>query len=190
MTAAARLTGLAELATQSLSLAPAITKAAALISKSLRAGGTVYACGNGGSFADAAHFIAELTGSLNNKHREGLRAVQLGANGAEVTAIANDFGFELVFARPLAAHAKPGDVLVAFSTSGKSKNVRRAITVASSRGMHTIGIVGKRAEWELVPPSVVIQIDSDETQRIQELTAVINHALAEMVEASCAETIP
>lgn len=184
MTAAARLTGLAELATHSLTLAPAITKAAALIGHALRTGHKVMICGNGGSAAEAQHFAAELIGRYR-RERAALPAIALTTDTSCLSALSNDYGVATMFARQVEALAQQGDVLIALSTSGRSENVRRAISVASTRGCHVVAVVGRMAEWTLTPPSVVIQIDSDDTALIQEISLNALHSIAEIVEKGC-----
>jgi phosphoheptose isomerase len=160
-----------------------VVQAAGLLSRSLAAGGAIYVCGNGGSFADAQHFAGEFEGHYK-RERPAMRVRALGSNPSAVTAISNDLGYEYIFARELEAWGKPGDVLVALSTSGKSKNVKRAISVATSRGMHVVGLVGRSAQWVVVPPSIVIAIDSDDTAEVQDVSRRALHVIAGLVEDS------
>src|SRR5271168_374257 len=112
------------------------------IVKSLRAGGKVIFFGNGGSAADAQHLAAEFTGRYL-KERRALPALALSVNSSSLTAIGNDYGFDLVFARQLEALGKPGDVAVGISTSGNSPNVIRAFEAAKSRSIYTVALTGK-----------------------------------------------
>ena len=118
-----------------------IAEAGQLLVERLRAGGRVLACGNGGSAADAQHLAAELAGRFD-RERPALPALALTANSSDLTAIGNDYGFERVFARLVEAHGRPGDVLVAISTSGNSRNVLAAVECARSAGLATIALVG------------------------------------------------
>src|SRR5580692_5606739 len=118
-------------------LAPTVSKAIDLIYSSLAAGGQLLIAGNGGSAADAQHIAAELTGRFQ-RERQPLRALALHANTSALTAIGNDYGYEHVFARELLAHARPGDVFLAISTSGNSANILRAMEVARK---HRVGVI-------------------------------------------------
>src|SRR5580704_3673914 len=114
-----------EVAKALLGLASAVSSAVDLIDTSLEAGGTLLLCGNGGSAADAQHIAAELTGRFL-RERQPLRALALHGNTSALTAIGNDYGYDRVFARELTAHARPGDVFLAITTSGNSANILRA----------------------------------------------------------------
>ena len=123
-------------------LASEVAKAAEMIHSSLAAGGKLLLAGNGGSAADAQHLAAELTGRFV-RERKPLPALALHANSSALTAIGNDYGYEHVFARELAAHARAGDVFLAISTSGGSKNILRAIEEARQRKVAVIGMTGE-----------------------------------------------
>src|SRR5690242_11655181 len=112
-----------------------------LIADSMAQGGVLLVCGNGGSAADAQHIAAELTGRFF-RDRQPLRAMALHANTSSLTAIGNDYGYEAVFAREVAAHGREGDVLMAISTSGNSANVLRAIETARDKGLSVVGLTG------------------------------------------------
>lgn len=103
--------------------------------------GTVFSCGNGGSHCDAMHFAEEMTGRYR-KDRRPLGALALG-DASHVTCVSNDYGFEFIFSRQLEALARPGDVIIGLSTSGNSKNLLRAFEVAKTKGVRTIGLLGK-----------------------------------------------
>src|SRR5579863_8154618 len=118
-----------------------VAKAAMQIVTTLRGGGKVLFCGNGGSAADAQHLAAEFTGRYL-KERRALPALALHANSSAVTAIGNDYGFDLVFARQIEALGKEGDVAVGISTSGNSRNVLRALEVAKSKAIYTVALTG------------------------------------------------
>jgi len=161
--------------------AEAIARAAALVSEAFRAGGRALLFGNGGSAADALHVAAEWCGRLG-RERPGLPALALGANPSELTAIANDYGFERVFERLVDAHGRAGDVAIAFSTSGDSPNVLAAVDQARARGLRTLALTGKGGGKLAGRVELAIVVPSDDTQRIQEAHIAIGHALAELVE--------
>ena len=146
----------------------------------LKKGGTIFACGNGGSAEQAQHFVGELVGKFQ-RHRRGLAAAALGTNSGILSAIANDYRYEDVFSRELQALAKKGDVLAAFSTSGNSKNVIEAVKFAKKSGIKTIGFLGsggalqKLIDIALAVPSVI-------TPRVQEAHLVLLHTIAEVIE--------
>lgn len=162
--------------------ADAIAEAARTLTEALRDGQRLYAFGNGGSAADAQHIVAELSGQFYIRDRDGLPAMALTTNTSAVTAIANDYGYDTVFARQLAALGSTGDVALGISTSGNSTNVLEAIDVAHKLEMTTIGLTGEGGEL----PTVVdhpIRVPSDDTPRIQEAHILVGHLLCEFVEA-------
>jgi D-sedoheptulose 7-phosphate isomerase len=161
------------------SLAGPVSEAYALILETLKNGGTVFACGNGGSCADAMHFTAELTGRYK-KERGPLRALALGMNVSEVTAIGNDYGFEHIFERPLSALARKGDCLIGFSTSGTSKNVVAAWEKARELGVKTIGLTGNKPISAKLDAHIAVP--SPETGRIQEMHERIHHYWCENLD--------
>jgi D-sedoheptulose 7-phosphate isomerase len=154
-----------------LSFAPAHS----LLADALRDKHKVLTCGNGGSATQAAHFAAELIVRYLTD-RPALAAISL-TEPAVITAAGNDYGYSRVFARQVEALGQPGDVLVAFSTSGKSPNVREAIATAQHRGLRTLGISGGRMACD-----VDIYIPSTSTARIQECTLLIIHLLCEALD--------
>ena len=157
-----------------------VAKAAMQIVKALHAGGKVLFCGNGGSAADAQHLAAEFTGRYL-KERRALPALALHTNTSSVTAIGNDYGFDLVFARQLEALGKEGDVLVGISTSGNSRNVIRAMEVAKAKSIYTIALTGSGGKMkDLADCSICIP--SDETPRIQECHILTGHIICEIAE--------
>jgi D-sedoheptulose 7-phosphate isomerase len=161
--------------------AAALARVAAAVAACLRAGGTVYTCGNGGSAADAQHLACELSGKFL-LDRAALPSVALTTNTSALTAIANDFGYEQVFARQLEGLAWPGDLLVAFSTSGRSPSVRRAVRVARRRGMVTVAFTGARGRAFARLCDHAVVVPSPSTPRIQEGHLALFHALCELVE--------
>ncbi len=147
----------------------------------LRGGGRVFTCGNGGSAADAQHVACELAGKYY-LDRPGLPCVALTTNSSSLTAIANDFGYDQVFARQLEGLGQPGDLLLAFSTSGRSASVRMAVRAAKRMGMTTVAFTGRggvafarSCDHALITPSPV-------TPRIQEGHILMAHVLCELVE--------
>jgi D-sedoheptulose 7-phosphate isomerase len=165
------------------SVLDAILEAARLISASLAGGGTVLLFGNGGSATDASHIAAELLGRFQ-REREALAAVALADNQAALTAIANDYGFEHVFARQIEALGGPGDVVIALSTSGRSPNVLAGARAARARGLATIGLTGAGGDDLRATVDVAIAVASTITARIQESHILIGHLLCELVEQS------
>ena len=148
---------------------------------SLRSGGKVLFFGNGGSAADAQHLAAELTGRYL-KERPTLPAVALGVNASAATAIGNDYGFDLVFARELDALGKPGDVAVGISTSGNSRNVIRALEVAKLKSIYAVALAGASGGMLKNVADCALCIPSEETPVIQECHILTGHIICEIVE--------
>jgi D-sedoheptulose 7-phosphate isomerase len=157
-----------------------VARAAMQIVTTLRGGGKVLFCGNGGSAADAQHLAAEFTGRYL-KERRALPALALHANASSLTAIGNDYGFDFVFARQLEALGKEGDVLVGISTSGNSRNVLRAMEVAKSKSIYTIALTGSGGQMKDLA-DCAISIPSNETPRIQECHILTGHIICEIAE--------
>lgn len=144
-------------------------------------GNTIFFCGNGGSAADAQHISAELTGKFKND-RKPLSGIVLGSNFSSLTAIGNDYNFEDVFARELNGLGKEGDLLIAYTTSGKSKNVIKALETSKQLNINTIVMVGKHSDEVSPFADVVISIPSDITARIQESHITVSHIIFEIFE--------
>ena len=144
-----------------------IDAAAADLLRCYRTGGKILTFGNGGSSCDAQNFADELTGRYR-RNRPPLPAIALTANQGDLTSIANDFGFEFVFERPLQALGRPGDVAVAISTSGNSKNVLKAAEAAKKKGMTVIGLTGRTGGKLKALCDHCLCVPSDSTARIQE----------------------
>jgi D-sedoheptulose 7-phosphate isomerase len=162
-------------------LEPQLAVAADLVAAALLHGSKVLACGNGGSASDASHLTTEFV-SRFDRERRPWPAISLSAHGGDLTAIGNDYDFRDVFARQVSAFGKPGDVLIVFTTSGNSENVRRALQQAKAQEVATIAFLGRTggnstgiADVELLAPGHV-------TARIQEAHKILLHALCEMVE--------
>lgn len=167
-------------------LTSSVSSAVEMIGSSLAAGGQLLAAGNGGSAADAQHIVAELTGRFFLE-RQPLRAIALHVNTSALTAIGNDYGYEHVFARELSAHARPGDVLLAISTSGNSRNILRAIEVARERNVQVIGLTGGSGGEMRAVCDLCLCVPSKSTPRIQEMHITIGHAICELVEERLAK---
>ena len=146
-----------------------------------RSGSRVLMCGNGGSAADAQHFAAELTGHFIFD-RPPLGAEALHANSSHMTAVANDYDYKTVFARALEASARPGDTLVAISTSGNSPNVIRAAKAARELGVTVVAMTGQSGGKLAELADYLINVPSSDTGRIQESHIVVIHAISEHVE--------
>jgi D-sedoheptulose 7-phosphate isomerase len=159
----------------------AVAEAAEALVASLESGGTVYFCGNGGSAADAQHLAAELAGRYLAE-RPAVAAVALTTNSSSLTAVGNDYGFDRIFARPLEGLGVAGDVLVAITTSGRSRNVLAAVEVAHRLGMVVIGMTGRGGRRFAALCDHALVAPSDSTPRIQEGHIVMGHALCELVE--------
>jgi phosphoheptose isomerase len=159
-----------------------VTRAAQLITDCLTNGEKVLACGNGGSAADAADFCTELACRFVEDRRP-YPAMNLSQGGSLITAVGNDYGFEEIFARQVRAFGNSGDILIAISTSGKSKNIRRAIEEAGSRKLKTIALLGRDGGSVTGIADVDLIVKSDSTARIQEAHKFILHVICEICEA-------
>jgi D-sedoheptulose 7-phosphate isomerase len=146
-----------------------------------RADARVFMCGNGGSAADAQHFAAELTGHFIFD-RPPLGAEALHGNSSHMTAVANDYDYETVYARALEASARRGDTLIAISTSGNSANVLRAATTARELGVTVVAMTGETGGKLAEFADILINVPSNDTGRIQEAHIVFIHAISEHVE--------
>ena len=165
---------------------PEIARAAEMIEQCLRAGNKLLVCGNGGSAADAAHFATELVVRFA-KDRRAYPAICLTGDGGLLTAAANDYGFDEIFARQVAAFGLEGDVLIVLTTSGKSKNVQRALEEAKSRKLKTIAFLGRDGGSTIGIADVDLLVASDSTARIQEAHKLLLHVLCETVESRLAQ---
>ncbi len=152
-----------------------------LITTAFKNGNKVLFCGNGGSAADAQHLAAEFTGRFY-KDRDALFAEALHVNSSYMTAVANDYGFDVVYSRMLNGIGKTGDVLVAISTSGNSANIINAVNTAKEKGMITIGFTGQVGGIMKDICDVLINVPSTDTPRIQESHILVGHIICQMVE--------
>jgi phosphoheptose isomerase len=160
----------------------AVLDAAEVLSASFERGGKLLVCGNGGSAAEAQHFVGELVGRFKVNGRRALPAIALTADTAVITAWSNDVGYHDVFARQVEALGNAGDVLVAISTSGRSRNVLEALTVARRRGLRTIALLGGDGGDARPLADVVLVVPSAETPHIQEVHLVVIHLVCGLVE--------
>ena len=154
-----------------------------MIADCLAAGGKIFFCGNGGSAADAQHLATELLVRLRGGvERPSWPAIALTLDPAALSAGGNDYGFEMVFARPLSGLGRAGDVLVAITTSGRSPNVVRALETAATLGIGRLGLLGGTGHPAAGLCEHAIVVPSSETARVQETHITIGHALLELVE--------
>ena len=164
-----------------------VAKAADLIEESLRAGNKLLVCGNGGSAADASHFATECVVRFT-KDRPAYPAICLSGDGGLLTAAGNDYGFDEVFARQVAAFGLQGDVLICLTTSGKSRNVERALEEAKAHKLKTIAFLGRDGGSTIGMADVDLLVRSDSTARIQEAHQLLLHVLCETIESRLAES--
>ena len=170
-------------------LAPDIVKAADAIVASIQTGNKLLVFGNGGSAADAQHLAAEFVGRFE-RERGGFAAVALTTDGSVVTALGNDYGFDLVFARQVEALARPGDVAIAISTSGGSANVVEGAKAAKRASAYTIGMTGRDGGWLAGVVDLCIRVPSTRTARIQEAHGLIIHILSGIIESWASTHVP
>ena len=163
-------------------MTPAIEEAAARLSGVIKNGGRIFICGNGGSAADAQHFAAELVGRFE-KERAALPAVALTTDTSIITAVANDYAYDDIFARQLAGLASAQDALIGLSTSGNSENVRRASALAAEKGMLRVGLLGGDGGRLGEGVDVPLVMPSQNTARIQEMHSLILHFFAMKIES-------
>lgn len=159
----------------------ATVEAAEVIRTALAAGNKVLAFGNGGSATDAEHLAAELVGRFR-LDRPGLAAVALTADSAVVTSVGNDYGFDQIFARQVEALGRAGDVAVAVTTSGTSRNVNVALEAARLRGLRTVGLTGRSGGDTAALVDVHVNVPSQDTARVQEAHRVVLHVICQLVE--------
>lgn len=166
------------------SLAPQIARAGEALAEALRTGHTVLACGNGGSAADSQHFAAEIVGRFE-RERPGMPAIALTTDSSAITAIANDYSYDVVFAKQVESLGRAGDFLLAISTSGNSKSVVEAVRSAQSRRMRVIALTGRDggAMAKLLgPDDFHLNVAHARTMRIQEVHLLVIHCLCEVVD--------
>ena len=145
-------------------------------------GGTIYWCGNGGSAADSQHLAAELVGRFKGDRR-ALRSVALSTDSSVLTCVANDYSYDLIFARQIEALGRQGDLLVGISTSGNSGNVLYAFDAAKQLGLYTVGLLGKDGGKAKALADHSIVIPSNPTARVQESHILIGHTFCDLIES-------
>ena len=155
--------------------------AADLISRSFKKNKKLLVCGNGGSASDAQHFAAELVGRFK-KERASLPAIALNTDTSAITAIANDYDYRMIFSRQIEGLGCKGDILLAISTSGKSRNIKEAIVTAKKNNITTIGLTGKKMSVVSRESDLCISVPSIETSHIQELHIIVLHLLCILIE--------
>lgn len=167
-------------AARSTSVMPTVQAAEAVI-EALRRGGKVLVFGNGGSASDAQHFAAELVGRFT-RERRALAAIALTTDTSILTALANDYAFERVFARQVEALGRAGDVAIGISTSGGSRNVLDAFTAAREAGLTTVAVTGRDGGAVGAAADIHINVASPSTARVQEVHRTLLHAMCELIE--------
>ena len=167
-------------------LEPQFARAANLITDCLTNKNKLLVCGNGGSASDAAHFATEFVVRFM-KNRPAYPAICLTGDGGLLTAAGNDYGFDEIFARQVAAFGLPGDVLICLTTSGKSRNVKRALEEAKARKLKSIAFLGRDGGSTIGLADVDLLVASDSTARIQEAHKLLLHVLCETVESRLAQ---
>lgn len=163
--------------------AATIDQIAALVRDTVLGGGTLFTAGNGGSATDAQHLAEELIGRYRSNHR-ALPAIAISADASVLTCIANDFGYDALFSRQIEGLARPGDVLVVFTTSGNSPNIVAALDAANARGVATVALLGKTGGACQGLANLELIVASDNSARIQEAHLQVLHYICEVVEAA------
>ncbi len=175
-----------EIVDSSIYLAPNIEKSITAIVKCLRKGNKVVLFGNGGSAADAQHIAAELIGRFSI-NRKSLPAIALSDNPSTITAISNDFSFDLVFSRQCESLISKGDIAIGISTSGNSLNVKKGINTSKKNGATTIGLLGNKGGTIKKFVDIPLIVNSTSTPHIQEVHRIIYHVICEIVEKKLVE---
>jgi phosphoheptose isomerase len=163
-----------------------LAKAGDMIEQCLRGGNKLLVCGNGGSASDAAHFATELVVRFA-KDRPAYPAIALAGDGGLLTAAGNDYGFDEIFARQVAAYGKENDLLICLTTSGESKNVQRALEEAKTRKLKTIALLGRDGGSTIGIANIDLLVRGDSTARIQEAHKLLLHVLCEELESRLAQ---
>ncbi|MDA9841118.1 SIS domain-containing protein [Candidatus Marinimicrobia bacterium] len=153
--------------------------------EALKSGNKILICGNGGSASDSNHFAAELVGKFENKDRKSLPAISLCSNESNITAIANDFGFEKIFSKQIEALGSENDILIAISTSGKSENILKAIKTAESKKMNVLFLTGINREKVSSGESYkILNVGSKNTARVQEMHILVLHIICHFIDSN------
>ncbi|MGA2049388.1 MAG: D-sedoheptulose 7-phosphate isomerase [Terracidiphilus sp.] len=173
-----------EVAAQLEGQLPVLEEIGLALTAALRGGGKILWCGNGGSAADSQHLAAELVGRFR-RERRGLASISLTTDTSILTCVANDFGFDSVFSRQVEAIGSPGDLLMALSTSGNSRNVIAALEAARAKGLTSVALTGMGGGKMAQLADYVLSIESADTARIQEVHILAGHMLCDWVEMDC-----
>lgn len=171
---------------ESDALLMSISESVRMIVSAYQEGKRLYLCGNGGSASDAQHIAAELTGRFY-KDRQALPAEALHANTSYLTAVANDYDYDVVYSRMVEGTMRNGDILIGLSTSGNSKNIVKAFESARKLGVHTIGLTGASGGKMKDLSDVLITIPATDTPRIQECHILVGHIICQLVEEALFE---
>jgi len=163
------------------SILETVDKLTNVLTQALKNGNRIYFCGNGGSAADAQHLAAEFSGRFY-KDREALPAEALHCNTSYLTAVANDYSFDVVYARLIKGIGQKGDVLVGLSTSGNSGNIIKAFEVAKEKGIVTVGFTGDSGGKMKTISDYLVNVPSSDTPRIQESHIMLGHIICQLVE--------
>jgi D-sedoheptulose 7-phosphate isomerase len=166
---------------QNEGLLKTVEKVVSLMVKALKNGNRIYFCGNGGSAADAQHLAAEFSGRFYID-RDALPAEALHCNTSYLTAVANDYGYDVVYARIIKGIGVKGDFLVGLSTSGNSENIVKAFEVAREKGISTVGFTGEAGGKMKALSDYLLNVPSTDTPRIQESHIMLGHIICELVE--------
>ena len=159
-----------------------VRRAAAMLAEAFKGGGKLLIFGNGGSSCDAQHIAGEFVNRFQHHNRRALPALALSTDGGVLTCIANDTGFEQVFARQIEAFGTRGDICLAITTSGNSPNIIAALEQARALGLKVVGLLGRDGGRALELCDLALVVSSNDTQRIQETHNLIGHILCELVE--------
>lgn len=163
-----------------------ISEVSNTIIEKIKAGGSVYFCGNGGSAADAQHLAAELSGRFYFD-RQPLSSDALHCNTSFLTAVANDYSYDVIYARLISGIGRKGDVLVGLSTSGNSKNIVNAFNKAKEMGIYTVGLTGNKGGEMKTIADTCLCMPSDDTPRVQESHIMVGHIICEIIESTLFE---
>ncbi len=178
------LTEAGQVLLSTVELSPQIEKIAELSISSLKSGGTIFWCGNGGSAADSQHLAAELIGRYKLE-RKAISSIALTTDTSVLTSLSNDFGYEFVFSRQLEALAREGDVLIALTTSGNSKSVLNAIEKAKE--LNVTSVILTSVKYSGDQGDIILKVPSNKTEQIQHAHTAIGHVICELIESSIAQ---
>ena len=164
-----------------LDLSDVIEEICSLSLKTIQNGNTILLCGNGGSASDSIHISSELVGKFE-KNRKAISSISLSSNISNITAIANDFGFEHIFSRQIEAIGKKGDLLIAISTSGNSQNILNAINYAKLNGLTVVAMTGEDGGKINEIDCITLKVPNSNVARIQEMHILVGHIISKYIE--------